>query len=34
MIDPDEISTLNRLLYCVYTFAALVAYLDITIWRP
>lgn len=34
MIDPDEISTFNKLLYCVYTFAALVAYLDITIWRP
>lgn len=34
MIDPDEISSLNRLLYCVYAAAVLVAYLDITIWRP
>lgn len=33
-IQPEEISTLNKLLYVVCAFAALVAYLDITIWRP
>ena len=34
MIDPDEISTFNKLLYCVYTFALVVICLDMFIWRP
>ena len=34
MIDPDEISEFNKLMYAVMAVAIFVLVLDITIWRP
>ena len=34
MIDTDNISTLNKLLYILTAVALVVIALDINIWRP
>ena len=34
MIDADNISTLNKLLYIITAVALVVIALDINIWRP
>ena len=33
MIDPDEISMFNKLMYSVMAVAMLVVILDIQVWR-
>lgn len=34
MIDPDNISSFNKLLYAVMAVALVVIALDINMWRP
>ena len=34
MIDPDNISMFNKLMYSVMAIAVLVLILDIHVWRP
>jgi hypothetical protein len=34
MIDPDNISMFNKLMYSVMAIAILVLILDIHVWRP
>jgi cell division protein FtsL len=34
MIDPDEISLINKLIYCVYIAAIAVVAIDLYLWRP
>ena len=34
MIDPDEISWFNKLMYVIYAFAIVVICMDILVWRP
>jgi len=34
MIDQDEISMFNKLLYTLVSIACVVLYLDIMYWRP
>jgi hypothetical protein len=34
MIDPDNISSFNKLLYAVMAVALFVIALDVSFWRP
>ena len=34
MIDPEEISVFNKLMYTVMAIGMVVLILDINIWRP
>ena len=34
MIDPDEISVMNKMLYVIMAIAMVVVALDLLVWRP
>lgn len=34
MIDPDEISVMNKMLYVIMAIALIVVSLDLLVWRP
>ena len=33
-INPESISSFNKLMYVICVVAAVVVYLDVTVWRP